>query len=694
MLNGGAKEYEYSAERPPSLDCVYHRSLATLRAPPDPRIDRALASSQGATDSDSGNTSSPDTDSDDRMRSITSQLAQTAVDVREMSKQLVRARVHSDVDSVLIITKARDNRLVLLTREISLWLMTTPRTGRERGLIVYVDAQLETSRRFDVAGMRRDHPELFVPMPRRRASDMSASGAPQNGEGQLRFWTGEMCTSMPHLFDIVLTLGGDGTVLFCSWLFQTSVPPVVPFSLGSLGFLTPFDFAQYKPALVSILEHGVRLNIRMRFRATVYRAIPPTDPRASRYLRRAIKSGETGEIIMRNIEEEGWQTIEVSSATRDAPGEASGKARHKDRAVRCFGTRPVESFEILNDLVVDRGPSPFVSMLEVYADNRHLTTAQADGLCISTPTGSTAYSLSAGGSLVYPEIPAILITPICPHTLSFRPMLLPDSMELRIAVPHYSRSNAWASFDGRGRIEIGRAYARATELTAGGDHIKVSASPYPFPTVTPEDQPSPWFDSVSRTLNWNQREKQKSFVMVEESAGKRPHKSHKLSPLRRGAPHGHDSAKAGGPTLEPTDSDGDEQEVFDIDDRAPAATQANSNEPSRGPTPDPSTQQRDHAPDLQPLTRAHRGQPPRRDAPPAAEGTMASTPDRFGRAGPPRPVPLSTRHLADVDSRLRSAIRTAHTEGTSEHPAHEGMHQAIVVYGHDDSDDSDDAELA
>ena len=81
---------------------------------------------------------------------------------------------------------------------------------------------------------------------------------------------------------------------------------------------------------------------------------------------------------------------------------------------------------------------------------------QADGLTVSTPTGSTAYSLSAGGSLVHPQIPAILITPICPHTLSFRPMLLPDSMELRICVPYNSRSTAWASFDGRGRVELKR----------------------------------------------------------------------------------------------------------------------------------------------------------------------------------------------------------------------------------------------
>jgi NAD+ kinase len=107
-------------------------------------------------------------------------------------------------------------------------------------------------------------------------------------------------------------------------------------------------------------------------------------------------------------------------------------------------------------------------------DEHHMTTVQADGITVSTPTGSTAYSvsvftitklnlcclslaqLSAGGSLVHPEIPSLLITPICPHTLSFRPMLLPDSMELRICVPFNSRSTAWASFDGRGRVELKR----------------------------------------------------------------------------------------------------------------------------------------------------------------------------------------------------------------------------------------------
>lgn len=345
--------------------------------------------------------------------------------------------------------------------------MRKPRQGG-RGLVVYVDAQLQTSRRFDAAGIKRDHPELFEPYPYRRSSYGSSNGrednADSNEQGQLRYWTAEMCGTSSHLFDFVVTLGGDGTVLFTSWLFQRIVPPVLPFALGSLGFLTNFDFADHQAVMDAVVESGIRVNLRMRFTCTVYRAVTQEDGGK----RKAIKRAETGELLMKGLGKAGWEAIECGW-TQNAE-----MLNGKEKQIMCFTTRPVESFEVLNDLVVDRGPSPYVSLLELFgtcspckppllyahygliADDDHLTTVQADGLCVSTPTGSTAYSLSAGGSLVHPEIPSILITPLCPHTLSFRPMLLPDSMELRICVPFNSRSTAWASFDGRGRIELKR----------------------------------------------------------------------------------------------------------------------------------------------------------------------------------------------------------------------------------------------
>lgn len=346
-----------------------------------------------------------------------SRLMQTATSVREVSKQLQRRPIKMTVRNVMIVTKARDNELVYLTRELAEFLLCTPRYGSDVGVNVYVDHKLRKSRRFD--------------MPSLLAKDARF-------ENMLRFWTPELCWESPEKFDLVLTLGGDGTVLFTSWLFQRIVPPVLSFSLGSLGFLTPFEFDQYKEALNKIMgDAGMRVNLRMRFTCTVYR-----------YQKHAPAGGP--------------QHIEA------------------------------EQFEVLNELVIDRGPSPYVSNLELYGDNNLLTVVQADGCIFSTPTGSTAYSLSAGGSLVHPDIPAISLTPICPHTLSFRPMLLNDSMLLRVAVPRNSRATAYCAFDGKGRVELRQ-----------GDHVTIAASQYPFPSVL--SKPTEWFDSLSRTLRWNNR---------------------------------------------------------------------------------------------------------------------------------------------------------------------------------------------
>ncbi|KAG8908052.1 hypothetical protein FRB99_000871, partial [Tulasnella sp. 403] len=142
---------------------------------------------------------------EDGAASLTRQLAATAVGVREMSKQLGRARVKSNIQNVMIITKARDNRLIKLTRDLAVYLMG--KQGQSgRGLIVYVDHQLRTSKRFDASGIERDHPDFFRPIPRRfsstssfssQASDASESTTNGNGskssrdEGQLRYWTSD-----------------------------------------------------------------------------------------------------------------------------------------------------------------------------------------------------------------------------------------------------------------------------------------------------------------------------------------------------------------------------------------------------------------------------------------------------------------------------------------------------------------------
>lgn len=88
----------------------------------------------------------------------------------------------------------------------------------------------------------------------------------------------------------------------------------------------------------------------------------------------------------------------------------------------------------MNEVVLHRGRSPHLSMVDVLVDGVHLTETFADGLIVSTPTGSTAYSLSAGGPIIHPLAKALLLTPICPRSLSFRPVVLPDTSEVTIKV--------------------------------------------------------------------------------------------------------------------------------------------------------------------------------------------------------------------------------------------------------------------
>jgi len=163
--------------------------------------------------------------------------------------------------------------------------------------------------------------------------------------------------------------------------------------------------------------------------------------------------------------------------------------------------RPDCSTVVLNEIVVDRGPSATMTTAELYANDEFLTSIAADGLCVATPTGSTAYSLAAGGSLCHPALPGMLITVICAHSLTFRPILLPDNIVLRIGVPYDARTSSWVSFDGRRRTELNQ-----------GDYITIVTSQYPLPTVQYRMDNKDWFDSIKRTMNWGDRITQKSIV--------------------------------------------------------------------------------------------------------------------------------------------------------------------------------------
>jgi NAD+ kinase len=139
-----------------------------------------------------------------------------------------------------------------------------------------------------------------------------------------------------------------------------------------------------------------------------------------------------------------------------------------------------------------------LAALECFCDDVHLTTVQADGVIFATPTGSTAYSMAAGGSVVHPAVPSILVTPICPHVLSFRSMVFPDHVVLRCFVPEDARSTAAVAFDGKHRRELQR-----------GDSVQIQMSAYPVPTINRGDHSSDWLESLKRSFNFNTRPRQR-----------------------------------------------------------------------------------------------------------------------------------------------------------------------------------------
>ncbi|SPQ21861.1 6597997f-29f7-4ea2-850c-93dfbe9807b9 [Thermothielavioides terrestris] len=398
------------------------------------------------------------------------QLSEMAWGVRELSRRLGSMRLRFRVKTIFLLTKIHDAELIAKTRELCRWLLDREREVR---YTVYVDRELRENRKFDAAGLVEEVRRDFV------QSGEVTEEASWDVEKRLCFWEEGMCRARPHTFDFVITLGGDGTVLYASWLFQRIVPPVLSFALGSLGFLTKFDFEEYKRTLTTAFDEGVTVSLRLRFEATVMRS-QKTGSRLK----------QDGEHAETEVDGDG------QDPPRDLVEELIGEEKDDEHTHRPDGT-----YEVLNEVVVDRGPNPTMSNIEIFGDDEHFTSVSADGICVSTPTGSTAYNLAAGGSLCHPENPVMLMTAICAHTLSFRPVVLPDTIVLRLGVPYDARTSSWASFDGRERVEL-----------RPGDYVTVSASRYPFACVQPHGRRSEdWINSISAKLGWNTRQRQKAF---------------------------------------------------------------------------------------------------------------------------------------------------------------------------------------
>lgn len=255
--------------------------------------------------------------------------------------------------------------------------------------------------------------------------------------------------------DLVCTLGGDGTLLRASSLFSHSqnVPPVLSFAMGTIGFLGEFKFKEYKRAFREVYMSGAPDTY-----ATLSDSLGKSPPRLpsspddpldkplsyADIRGKAMGTNRTARILLRN-------RLKVGVFGPD------GK--------RIGSTDDEGDTYALNEVTLHRGGSPHLKVIDVYINNRFLTEAVADGMIISSPTGSTAYSLSSGGSIVHPLVPSICLTPICPRSLSFRPLVLPAETPITLRLGAKNRGR---------EVEVSIDGSTITEKLGTGMEVRIS----------------------------------------------------------------------------------------------------------------------------------------------------------------------------------------------------------------------------
>lgn len=149
-------------------------------------------------------------------------------------------------------------------------------------------------------------------------------------------------------------------------------------------------------------------------------------------------------------------------------------------------------FYALNDITIDRGSSHRLINSTLYSNGNRVARYTADGLIVSTPTGSTAYSLSAGGPIVMPNLDAIVVTPISPHTLTLRPIVMPDDSHLEITFPDNPTGGIALAVDGQ-----------VQETLDVDAVVKISKADYKTKMITFSD--SNYFDILSKKMGWGRR---------------------------------------------------------------------------------------------------------------------------------------------------------------------------------------------
>ena len=232
--------------------------------------------------------------------------------------------------------------------------------------------------------------------------------------------------SIPTDAEMIIVLGGDGTLLSVARQVWNKNIPILGVNLGGLGFLTEITLDELYRVLERVLQGDFEINEREVLNAAVI--------------------------------------------------------RRGDR---------IAEFTVLNDAVINKGALARIIDLETTINGEYLSTFRSDGLIISTPTGSTAYNLSAGGPIVYPSLHTIIITPICPHTLTIRPIIIPDDVKIRASLKSRSEE-VLLTLDGQ--LGFTLEFEDVVEVGKAEGRILLIKSPY-----------RRYFELLREKLKWGER---------------------------------------------------------------------------------------------------------------------------------------------------------------------------------------------
>ena len=230
---------------------------------------------------------------------------------------------------------------------------------------------------------------------------------------------------LPEKFDLMIVLGGDGTLLSVARGIGCAPVPILAVNLGGLGFMMSTGPGELNDHLDRVLGGDFHTQCRAVLRVGIIRE---------------------GELI--------------------------------------------GSYRALNDVVVSKAAVARLLLLDAYVDDEFVCSYRADGLIVSTPTGSTAYSLAAGGPVIFPSVAAISVTPICPHTLTNRPVVLPETSTIEVVVQR-GDDDSYLTMDGQVGLPL-RLH----------DRIRVRNADHQIQIVQPRKRA--FFDVLRQKMKWGQ----------------------------------------------------------------------------------------------------------------------------------------------------------------------------------------------